>query len=116
LNVGTGEIFGECKPTRNGADFLAFPKRAVAPHAGQQIHVVLDNLSTHTTPDILAWLEKHRHVQFHSTPAGSSWINQIKACNNDPKPFAWTAAAEEILAKVHLVQVNIKELVDNNAK
>ena len=24
LNVGTGEVFGECKPTRDGDDFLAF--------------------------------------------------------------------------------------------
>ena len=44
LNVSTGEVFGECTPTRNGADFLAFLKKAVKPHAGTEIHVVLDNL------------------------------------------------------------------------
>ncbi len=26
LNVGTGEVFGECQPTRDGAEFLAFLK------------------------------------------------------------------------------------------
>jgi hypothetical protein len=36
--------------------------------------------------------------------------------NTNPTPFAWTATAEEILAKVQLVQANIKRLVDNNAK
>jgi hypothetical protein len=36
--------------------------------------------------------------------------------NTNPTPFAWTATAEEILAKVQLVQTNIKQLVDNNAK
>ena len=36
--------------------------------------------------------------------------------NTDPKPFQWTATADEILAKVKLVQTNIKKLVDNNAK
>ena len=36
LNVGTGEVYGECKPTRNGADFLAFLKAAVNPHAGEE--------------------------------------------------------------------------------
>jgi transposase len=86
LNVGTGEVFGECTPTRNGADFLAFLKRAVAPHAGKQIHVVLDNLSTHNTPDVVAWLEKNRHVHFHFTPVGSSWINQIEAWFADHHP------------------------------
>ena len=147
LNVGTGEVFGECTPTRNGANFLAFLKKAVAPHAGKQIHVVLDNLSTHTTPDVQAWLKKSPHVHFHFTPIGSSWLNQIETWfgiitrqsirrgtftsvkvlitqirdyithwNAHAKPFTWTATADEILAKVRLVQTNIKKLVDNNAK
>src|SRR4051812_274034 len=59
LNVGTGHVYGECKPTRNGADFLAFLKKAVKPHTGTDIHVVLDNLSTHTTPDVETWLQQH---------------------------------------------------------
>src|SRR5436190_11449179 len=50
LNVATGEVTGECKPKRNGANFLAFLKKAVKPHAGKEIHIVLYNLSTHTTP------------------------------------------------------------------
>ena len=33
--------------------------------------------------------------------------------NSNPKPFTWTATADEILAKVDLVQVNIKKLVEN---
>jgi len=36
--------------------------------------------------------------------------------NTNPTPFVWTATAAEILAKVQLVQTNIKKLVDNNAK
>ncbi|WP_329059341.1 IS630 family transposase [Amycolatopsis sp. NBC_01480] len=147
LNVSTGEVFGECTPTRNGADFLAFLKKAVKPHAGTEIHVVLDNLSTHTTPDVMAWLEKNPHVRFHFTPKGSSWLNQIETWfsiatrqsirrgtftsvkvlikqirdyiihwNTDATPFTWTATTEDILAKVRLVQANIKKLVDNNTK
>jgi transposase len=147
LNVGTGEVFGECRDSRDGENFLAFLKRAVAPHEGKDVHVVLDNLSTHTTPEVYAWLEKNPHVHFHFTPVGSSWINQIETWfgiitrqsirrgtfssvkvlikqirdyiahwNANPKPFVWTATADEILAKVQLVQTNIKKLVDNNGK
>jgi transposase len=147
LNVGTGEVYGECKPTRNGADFLTFLKKTVAPHAGTDIHVVLDNLSTHTTPDVETWLQANPHVHFHFTPVGSSWINQIETWfgiitrqsirrgtftsvtvlvkqirdyiahwNTHATPFTWTATADEILAKVKLVQTNIKKLVANNAK
>jgi transposase len=147
LNVGTGEVFGECAPTRDGKDFLAFLKKAVKPHAGKDIHVVLDNLSTHATPDVEAWLKRNPHVQFHFTPKGASWVNQIETWfgiitrqsirrgtftsvkvlinqirdyithwNTNPAPFTWTATADEILAKVRLVQTNIKKLVDNNAR
>ncbi|WP_414942703.1 IS630 family transposase [Amycolatopsis sp. cmx-11-51] len=147
LDVGTGEVFGECTPTRNGADFLAFLNKAVKPHAGKEIHVVLDNLSTHTTPDVQAWLRNNRQVHFHFTPKGSSWLNQIETWfsiatrqsirrgtftsvkvlikqirdyithwNSDATPFIWTATTDEILAKVRLLQTNIKKLVDNNAK
>jgi len=147
LNVGTGEVLGECTPSRDGAYFLAFLKKAVKPHAGRDVHVVLDNLSTHTTPEVMAWLADHPNVRFHFTPKGSSWVNQIETWfgiitrqsirrgtfssvkvliaqirdyiahwNTTATPFVWTATAEEILAKVKLVQTNIKKLVDNNAK
>ncbi|MET7846097.1 transposase, partial [Streptomyces sp. NPDC005356] len=71
-------MLGECKPNRNGTSFLAFLKKAVKPHTGKEIHVVLDNLSTHTTPDVKAWLAKNPHVHFHFTPVGSSRLNQIE--------------------------------------
>ncbi|MFE3527274.1 IS630 family transposase, partial [Streptomyces sp. NPDC059161] len=78
LNVATGEVTGECKPGRNAEHFPAFLKKVVKPHAGKEIHVVLDNLSTHTTPEVKAWLARNPHVHFHFTPVGSSWINQTE--------------------------------------
>ena len=147
LNVGTGEVLGHCAPTRDGAEFLAFLKKAVKPHAGKEIHVVLDNLSTHGTDDVKSWLANNPNVTFHFTPVGSSWLNQVEIWfgnitrqsirrgtfssvkvlinqirdyinhwNANPKPFVWTATADEILAKVRIVQASIKRLVDNNAK
>lgn len=147
LNVATGEVYGECLPVRDGANFLAFLKKAVKPHAGKKIHVVLDNLSTHTTPEVMTWLQANPHVRFHHTPKGSSWLNQIEIWfgvitrqairrgtfssvkvligqirdyidhwNANAKPFTWTATADEILAKVRVVQTSVKKLVDNNAK
>jgi hypothetical protein len=40
----------------------------------------------------------------------------IATWNTDPRPFAWTATADEILAKVRIVQTNLKKRVDNNSK
>ncbi|MFL4909511.1 hypothetical protein ACJ6WF_41625 [Streptomyces sp. MMS24-I2-30] len=48
--VTTGEVLGEGRPNRNGASFLAFMKKAVTPHAGKEIHVVLDNLCPRIPP------------------------------------------------------------------
>ena len=36
--------------------------------------------------------------------------------NTNPTPFAWTATTDEILAKVRVVQTNIRKLVENNTK
>lgn len=147
LNVGTGEVIGECKPVRDGKNFLAFLRKAVRPYAEKEIHIVLDNLSTHTTPEVMDWLAKHPRVHFHFTPVGASWLNQIEtwfgiitrqsirrgtfssvtvlirqirdyidSWNTHAEPFTWTATAGEILAKVRLVQSNVKKLVANNSK
>jgi transposase len=146
LEVGTGKVFGECRPTRTGDDFLEFIKKAVKPHKGKEIHVILDNLSTHTTPDVMEWLEENPEIKFHFTSVGSSWMNQIETWfgiitkqsirrgtfnsvkvlikqikdyiehwNSTAEPFVWTATAGEILAKVKLVETNIRNLVENNS-
>lgn len=78
LDVATGQVVADCYPRRTGAAFLSFIRKAVKPHAGKEIHVVLDNLSTHETPDVQAWLARNPNVTFHFTPIGSSWLNQIE--------------------------------------
>jgi transposase len=78
LDVATGTVIADCYSQRTGTEFLAFLRKAVKPHTGRQIHVVLDNLSTHDTPEVQAWLEAHPNVTFHFTPVGSSWMNQIE--------------------------------------
>ena len=81
LERGTGEVLGDCAPTRGGADFLAFLKfmdHVVAACGDREVHVVLDNLSTHGTTTSTAWLAKNPNVTFHFTPVGSSWLNQVE--------------------------------------
>jgi transposase len=43
------------------------------------VHVVLDNSSTHETPEVLCWREAHPTVHFHFTPTGTSWLNMVEA-------------------------------------
>jgi transposase len=49
----------------------------VALHPGREIHVVLDNLSTHK-PKADAWLAHHPDVHFHFTPTHASWLNLVE--------------------------------------
>ena len=51
LNVGTGEVFGECKPTRDGDDFLAFLKKAVKPTQSHHTPVI-DTVDLVDTPPV----------------------------------------------------------------
>src|SRR6266581_2007214 len=43
---------------------------------GRQIHVILDNLSTHKKNH--DWLAAHPNVSFHFTPTSASWLNQVE--------------------------------------
>ena len=42
------------------------------------VHVILDNASTHKTPAIKRWLKRHPRFQFHFTPTSSSWLNLVE--------------------------------------
>lgn len=78
LNTATGEVLGRCFQRRRTKEFLKFMDQVVAKHQDRQIHVVLDNLSTHSGSDVDKWLAKHPNVTFHFTPTGSSWLNQVE--------------------------------------
>ena len=42
------------------------------------VHLVLDNYSTHKTPEIKKWLLRHPRFELHFTPPYSSWMNLIE--------------------------------------
>jgi len=79
LEVATGRVLGECTPRHTGADFLRFLRRLRRVYRGRELHIVLDNSSTHTTPAVQAWLTTHPEVHFHFTPKGASWLNMVEA-------------------------------------
>lgn len=79
LEVASGKVVGECSERHTGADFLRFLKLLHRRYRGRPMHVILDNSSTHTTPDVRAWLEAHPSVHFHFTPVGASWLNMVEA-------------------------------------
>jgi transposase len=78
LEVGSGQVTTDHRARHTGADFLAFMQRVARAYPEGELHVVLDNVSTHTTPAVRAWLERHPRITFHFTPTSASWMNQIE--------------------------------------
>ena len=79
LDILTGKVVGRCFPRKRTGEFLKFLNRLLRDQPrSKEIHVILDNLSTHNNDDVEAWLAKHPNVTFHYTPTGASWISQIE--------------------------------------
>lgn len=77
LEVATGTIRGKTTQTKKRVDFQAFMDEVIADLApDRQVHVILDNLSTHKKND--EWLATHPNVTFHFTPTSASWLNQVE--------------------------------------
>ena len=137
-------MLSECRKRHTGDDVLAFFKkidRSVPRRL--DIHVVLDNLSAHQAPEIMAWLEDPKRARWHLhfTPTSSSWLNLVERFfaaltekrlrrgvftsvavlieaietwithwNEDPKPFVWHKAAEEIIEKVRRGRASLAQV------
>jgi transposase len=79
LEIASGKVVGECSERHTAVDFLRFLKLLNRRYHGREMHVILDNSSTHSTPEIRQWLETHPNVCFHFTPTSASWLNMIEA-------------------------------------
>ena len=79
LNTKTGQVLGQTAAHHTSAEFVAFLEQIVASLPdGQQIHLIVDNLSAHRTSRVWEFLERNRHVRIHYTPTYSSWLNQVE--------------------------------------
>jgi transposase len=79
LDIATGEVIGECYRNHRATEFRAFlNKVAAAVPDDLDVHLVMDNYATHTTPTIKRWLKKHPRFHFHFVPTYSSWLNQVE--------------------------------------
>lgn len=78
LEVATGKVTHAFTARHTAADFLRFMKKVARTYPDRELHVVLDNSSTHNTDEIRAWLQAHPRIHFHYTPTSASWLNQIE--------------------------------------
>ncbi len=79
LDVASGQVIADLTPRHRAEEFRRFLNlidRNVPEHL--DVHVVVDNSSTHKTPSIQRWLVRHPRFTLHFTPTYSSWLNLVE--------------------------------------
>ncbi len=79
LDLSTGKVIGRLHARHRAVEFKKFLQaidREVP--AELAVHLVLDNSSTHKTPEIKNWLTAHPRFVLHFTPTSSSWLNLVE--------------------------------------
>jgi transposase len=74
----TGQALTCCYPGRTSANFVAFLDVIADTWLGKTIYIILDNLSTHKTLDVLLWTLAHPRVRFLFQPTYAPWLNLIE--------------------------------------
>lgn len=132
IEIAEGKVIADCMPRHRHQEWIKFLRQIDAQTPLEMdLHLILDNYSTHKHAKVKAWRARHPRFHFHFIPTSSSWLNLIERFfgeltrkrirrgtftsvstlreairgyidqhNADPKPFVWTARAEQILDKV----------------
>jgi len=78
-DLASGKVIGSLHNRHRATEFLAFLRKIdAAVPADLDVHLVLDNASTHKTPAIHRWLLAHPRFVLHFTPTSASWLNLVE--------------------------------------
>jgi transposase len=79
LDVLNGTVLTVCKPRHRHQEFLAFLRRIETSVPEKlDIHLIVDNYSTHKHARVKAWLARRPRWHIHFIPTYSSWLNQVE--------------------------------------
>ncbi len=79
LNVLDGTVIGECLPRHRSREFVRFLRRIDRETPPDlDLHLIVDNSSTHKSPTARRWLKRHPRFHLHFTPTSSSWLNLVE--------------------------------------
>jgi transposase len=79
LDLATGKVIGALHSRHRAIEFKKFLQRIDTEVPAEfDVHLVLDNSSTHKTPAIQRWLLAHPRFTLHFTPTSSSWLNLVE--------------------------------------
>ena len=79
LDIASGKVIGSLHARHRTVEFKKFLAQidaAVPPEL--DVHLILDNYTTHKTKEVQRWLLAHPRFHLHFTPTGSSWLNLVE--------------------------------------
>jgi DDE superfamily endonuclease len=74
-----GTVIGQCMPRHRHRVFLRFLKvidQQTPAHL--DLHLIVDNYSTHKTAGVTRWLKRNPRFHLHFTPTSASWLNMVE--------------------------------------
>jgi putative transposase len=79
LDIASGQVLTQCKSRHRHQEFLNF-LRHIDGNVPEdlEIHLVIDNYSTHKHAKVRRWLAARSRYHVHYTPTYSSWLNQVE--------------------------------------
>jgi transposase len=79
FDIASGKVMSRVTKRHRSREFLAFLRQiegAVESHL--DLHLIMDNSSTHKTKEIRAFLDAHPRIKVHFTPTSASWLNAVE--------------------------------------
>jgi transposase len=81
FNILNGKVIGSCLPRHRGKEFIRFLQQLEKDVPAElDVHLIMDNYSTHKSEAVERWLKPKKRQRFHLhfTPTSSSWLNQVE--------------------------------------
>ena len=79
FNILTGEVIGRVTDRHRAKEFLDFIRQVEkATPKKLDLHIILDNSSTHKTAEVKEWLEEHPRIKLHFSGTSASWLNAVE--------------------------------------
>jgi transposase len=79
LSTLDGKVIGTCMKRHRHQEWIKFMKlidEQTPPD--KELHLIVDNYSTHKHPKVLSWLKRHPRFHIHFTPTSGSWLNMVE--------------------------------------
>jgi transposase len=79
IEMAEGRVIASCMPRHRHQEWIKFLRQIDRETPKElDLHLIVDNYSTHKHAKVKAWLKKHRRFHIHFIPTSSSWLNVIE--------------------------------------